>query len=311
MYRRLSALLMAFCMIFGLVGCTAPGNAPEATTAMSDGVLDAAGVWEKMCQAVGGRSASAFTSTIEMGADIDTGLVPLEAGATAVTDLVLSQEPFRYYASTEVQAKLFGKDFAGSFELYTASGSSGLDTYIHLVNGDSWYHQHTSMVPTDLLDQYGITACNGKWTPKNLTLAAEPQSLNGESVYVLNSSFAASDVLRAINSPVGEISFEKMDLSGLELMVTYYVDTDSYLPVQIDIRYQGIGALIGDLLTKYAGEIMGSMAASLKVDVTTYREVLSGLVYDPVEVPQVPAQGVQNSKDMKEISFSDIKNFFG
>ena len=308
MYRKLSALFAAVMM---LVGCASPAAAEPVETVMSETVLDADGLWTKMCQAVDGRTASAFTSTLEMGASVNTGLLPLDTSLTAVTEIALSREDSRYFGSTELKAKFFGKDLSGSFQVFAQEGTNGLDAYFHFVNADKWYSKHSTMVPTDLLGQYEITACTEKWMPKNLTLADTMQKINGTNAYVLTCSYAAEDMLKSISSPVGEISFDKIDISGLELRVTHYVDAQTYLPVQIEIQYQGIGAVIGNLISKYAGDLTGGMASSLEVDVTTYREVLSNLVYGPVEVPQVPAEGVQNSKDMAEFQFSDIMKFFG
>jgi len=303
--RRIFSFLTAALMLVSLTACGNPAsiedespNLPVVNTEAPDLALDAAGVWEKMSQAVDGRLASSFTATTEMGAKMDTGFMALDTQVSAETDVKLSADPFCYYAATDLKASFFGKEITGAFQMYSQSDEKGLDTWFHMDQKDNWYHYHASMVPVDLLSQYEITGCSGKWVPKDLTM--EEQTLDGAKVYVLTSDFKAEDVLTAISSPFGDIPFENVDISGLQLTTTYYVDSESFLPVRIEIQYRGMSEVIGDLISRYAGEMMGGKLASMNVEVNTYREVLSNLVYGAVEVPAVPEEGIQNSREVTD-----------
>lgn len=312
MMKRICILLAAALMMLTATGCAGIGGEVMAAFDSTESeaiVLDAEGIWKQMSKAVDGRAASSFRDSVQMGSSLDLAFFSLDTNVYAQTDVILSDDPYGYYAKTNVRASLFGKEISKTFNVYSVTNDSGLDTYFHLDGEDSWYKNHNSMVPTDLLGQYEITACKGNWVPKNLSLAEEHADLNGTESYVLSSTFAASDVLKSISSPVGEISFENVDISGLELQVTYYVDVQTFLPVQIEIRYQGIGAMLGDLINKYAGKVTGN-SIPLDVDVTSYKETLTNISYGDVEMPEVPAEAIQNSKDIKDLDLSAVMDLF-
>ena len=311
MYKKLFALVTAVSMFVSMSGCSASATMEPASEVISDGILDARGVWQKMCETVDGRIASSFTSTVEMNASMNAVFNTVETGLTAVTEIALSREPFRYCGRTELKANFFGQDLDGQFSVFAQRDAGGMDTYFHLLDAECWYSKHINLIPTDLLCQYEITTCVDKWTPDRLTLAEATRNLGGKEVYVLDSALPADDILKAIATPIGEIALENMSVTGLELQVTHYVDAVTFLPVQIEIQYQGIGAAMGDLFSKYAGRISGGLMSSVDVEVTTYRETLSNLVYEAVNVPCVPAEGVQNSKSISEFDFADILKIFG
>lgn len=297
-YKRLFLFAVAVTM---LTGCAIrPEDVPAAALMTTETVaapLDAAGVWEKMSRSVDGRTASSFTDTIQMGGSLQTGMMNMEAEVTAKTDVMLSEEPYRYYASTNLEGTVLGQSLSEAFRIYSGTDGGEVDRFFERVSSGDWYHHSTARTSGDFLKQYAVTTCSREWFGENLTM--ETQELEGEQVYVLKATFAAKDVLNAISSPLGEFSFDGLDVTGLQLEVTYYVDRESFLPLQIGIAYRGIGEVLEDLVGKYAGKMMGSF---LSLEVTTYRQELSNLVYGPVSVPAVPEKGIRESREAEQFN---------
>lgn len=303
MKKKMTIALAALLVLTMLAGCTATAAQDTQTgnpAAVVPENLDAEGVYQAMCQAVNGRVATSFTSQTQMGAKVSAMFMDMDASMTATTQVKLAQEPFAYHSATELEASFFGMDLNENIEVYFNTDASGLTSYFHLGDGDTWYRYQTALVPTDMLGQYRVTACTADWVPQGLTLQKV------EDAYLLSCTYDAESALTAITSPFGELSLRDFDISGLSLAVTYWVDTETFLPSQIQIEYRGMSAVVADLFSKYAGKMMGGNAANFEADVQSYQETLSDLTYDAVEVPQVPQSALENSKDAKDFNFSDF-----
>lgn len=314
MRRKCVSLIAALLALTMLAGCNKISSDDSAVNVFASGdsveSLDAEGIYEKMQQAVDGRLASAFTATTNMGAKMSAAVLSMEAELTAATDVKLTSEPFAFYSDTTLEASLFGADISESFQAYSRTDDGTSNSYFHVGSSDTWFHQQINAAPTDLLGQYSITGCPSGWVPQNLTLEEQTQIVDSRNAYVLSCTFSAADVLSAISSPLGEISLDGMDLTGVQLATTYYVDSETFLPVRIETEYRGIGAVIGDLFNQYAAKMLGNMGTAVEAEVNSYREVLSGLTYGPVEVPLVPEEGVQNSKDAADFNILESLKLF-
>lgn len=302
MRGRLTALIAVAMMLTVFGGCAAkesPAPTDFITTMNTEPLkeLDAPAVYEKMSEAVAGRCATSFTSTTDMGTNLTAGVVTMGAEVAAESDILLSEEPFCYHSDTKLRAVLFGAELAESFRVYSLRDDTGLTTYVHLDGADRWLRQRLTMVPTDLLGQYAVTRCDGNWKPENLTLAGR-----NEDGYVLKCTYSAEDVLHAITSPFGEISLENVDLSAVHLAVTYHIDAGTFLPTKAEIEYRGIGDVVSDVFNRYSGRIFGDFGAGMRAEVTTYREVLSDLRYDPVEVPAAPPEAAAESGEAADFN---------
>lgn len=305
MKKKMISLIAALLALTMLAGCSQMSAAESGETLPVMGTevpveLDAQGVYDAMKKAVDGRLATSFTSTTEMSADLTAAILSMGAEVSAETQIRLCEDPFKFYSGSSVSASFFGVDIAESFQIYSSRDNSGLTNYFHIDSADKWLRQQLTMVPTDLLGQYAVTSCDGNWKPENLTLTGRMD--NG---YVLTCTFSAEDVLHAVVSPFGELSLDKVDLTGIRLDTIYYVDASTFLPTKIEIAYSGFGEIFTELFNKYAGQFFNTFGAKVNADVTTYREVLTDLCYDAAEVPQVPDAGVQNSSDVAQFNIME------
>lgn len=302
MKKKMISLIAALLALTMLAGCgqMSAGESGDSLTVMGTEVpanLDAEGVFEAMKQAVDGRIATSFTSTTEMSADLTAAILSMGAEVSAVTDIRLCEEPFKFYSGTDLKASILGIKIDESLQIYSSRDDSGLTNYFHLDSADKWLRQKMTMVPEDLLGQYSVTSCDKNWKPENLALTSQT-----EDGYVLTATFSAEDVLTAMVSPFGELDLNKVDLTGIRLDTVYYVDASTFLPTKIEIAYRGFGEIFTDLFNKYAGEFFNTFGAKVNADVTTYKETLSDLRYDAAEIPQVPEAGVQNSTDVSQFN---------
>ncbi|MBR3972349.1 MAG: hypothetical protein IKJ99_00170 [Oscillospiraceae bacterium] len=308
MKRKMFSIVAALLALTMLAGCSQipTEQSDDSLTVMGTEVpaeLTAEGVYEAMKQAVNGRLATSFTSTTEMSADLTAAILSMGAKVSAVTDIRLCEDPFRFYSASTIGASCFGIDVDESVQIYSSRDDSGLTNYFHLDSADKWLRQKLTMVPADLLGQYAVTGCDKNWKPENLALTSRT-----ETGYVLTGTFSAEDVLTAVVSPFGELDLSKVDLTGIRLDTVYHVDASTFLPTKIEIAYSGFGEIFTDLFNKYAGQFFNTFGAKVNADVTTYRETLSDLRYDEAEIPEVPEAGVQNSTDIKQFNIMEYIN---
>lgn len=312
MTRKILSLTLALLMVVFAAGCSntntdvTPTETSDATGAPA--VLDAASLYEKMQEATGGKMATSFTSTTEVGLAVDAGVISMDSGISASTNVKLSADPFALYSETELKASIMAFDLSQKFEVYSQTGDEGVTSYYHLDSADTWLHMRSNADVSKLLSQYAVTGLN--WTPNNLTLAEQTQILNDREVYVLSCDFSAQDVLDAVRTPMGEFYLDGVDLSMLKLATVYYVDAATFLPVQIETEFDGIGEALGDKVSEYISQMLSDAGIRVDAEINAYREVLSGLTYDAVMVPTVPEEGAANSQDIADFDMTQVLKMF-
>ncbi len=304
MKQKIAAMLVAALTLSALTAC---GGVQDASPVFSAGeaveTLDAQSLFLKMRQTINGRMATSLTDKVQIETKIGSGWLSAGAGLTAETQLRLNLEPFACYTSSQITASLMMVELSESVELYSARESQGLSNYYHREKGDTWYHQQITMVPTDLLGQYALTGCKEDWVPRDLTMESQTRLVEDRETYCLKCTYDAQKILSALSSPLGDISLNGLDLSEVKLETTYYVDVETFLPVRIEITYQGMEAVIGDVVADLVQEYLGK---SLNLQIGSYQEILSGIRYDEVEVPTVPEEAVENAREVKDF---DILEF--
>lgn len=307
MKQKIAAMLAAALTLSALTACGGVSDQQGAQPAFSAGeaveTLDAQSLFLKMRQTINGRLATSLTDKVEIETKVGTGWLSAGAGLTAETDVRLKQEPFACYTSSRITASLMMVELSESVELYSARENQGLSNYYHREKGDAWFHQQVTMVPTDLLGQYALTECKEDWVPRNLTLDSQTYLIEERETYCLKCTYDAEGVLSALSSPLGDISLSGLDLSAVKLETTYYVNVETCLPVRIEIAYQGMSAVIGDVVADFVQDYLGR---SLDLQVGSYQETLSGIRYDEVEVPSAPDEAAEKAREVTDLDISEF-----
>lgn len=115
--------------------------------------------------------------------------------------------------------------------------------------------------------------------PKKLSLEPQTRILNDREVYLLTFTESA---LYAFGSTGNNSTDRKLDQRNI--VSTWYVDAETYLPVQQEFYLSHVDDLLGQVIDS----IYYLEASEADASIDTYAYVLKDLVYEPVEVPEIP-----------------------
>ena len=81
-----------------------------------------------------------------------------------------------------------------------------------------------------------------------------------------------------------------LDMSALTVPMTMYIDTKTYLPVQMEMEIQGFDELLAGMMDELLGEDAASLGMEIEIGKVT--AVCTDIGYDAVEVPAVPQEAL-------------------
>ena len=219
---------------------------------------------------------AAVELSMEFSAEVDGTATTAKMSADA--DLLFSADPFQLYADltlemdgTSMPMKLYGLLEDGQPAFYIYDVTSDLWSYSPMVEITALSGTTTS-VPLDS----SLTELT-----ENVTL---PDGTTAHRLtYTVDGSMAEGldDALAALG---GVMDLSKLDMSSLRIPMNIYLDTETFLPVQMDLSLEGMDAFIQSIM----GTMLGS-SADFKFEIKEFTfEVTPG--YGEQRIPQLPAE---------------------
>ena len=216
--------------------------------------------------------------SMEFSAEIDGTATSAKMSSDA--DLLFSADPFQLYADltlemdgTSMPMKLYGLLEDGKPVFYVYDVSSDLWSY-------SPMEEITTLPDPTVISPVSLDSSLVELT-ENVTLP------NGTAAhrltYTVDGSMAEGmeDALAALGD-VMDVS--KLDMSSLRIPMNLYLDTETFLPVQMDLSVEGIDEFIQSIM----GAMLGS-SADFKFEIKDFTfDVTPG--YGEQRIPQLPAE---------------------
>lgn len=79
------------------------------------------------------------------------------------------------------------------------------------------------------------------------------------------------------------------------LKVVFHIDTETFLPVQMEFGIEGMN----ELMTDYLEQNMGDLSSlGMEMEIGTISVIVNGCIYEAVEVSQVPQEALDSDADM-------------
>lgn len=310
-FKKYFALLLALCL---LTGCT-PGTEetlPETTaeTMIEETILtvptqpakmDAAKLLWEACKAVKNRFATQYIHSLSVDTRIGTSGISMRMGLELERDVSMSNSPFSLFVSSKTNMIMADAEISESTQFYCRKEDSLLTAYLHLDSMDVWLRSQSEEQPSSVLRNYWLTGYPAGPETDALTVAEETQYLDGREVYamsyVVSGATHAAYLYDALEAFLGPVSLAELDLSVVELPTTYYIDAQTFYPVQIVMEFHGIDQLIRQILQTQGTSLPNGDMVEPLVEVSKYRLEIRNISYEEVDVPQVPEEGVWRSTE--------------
>lgn len=326
MKNKLLCLLLALVLLVSLVGCheepkpttpptTEPSTEPATlppTTAPTEPELTAERLLVQMAAAVDGRSPTQMNASLDLDLGIKMKMdgFSLSMGASMELDMktMISEDPYAMYADFSVKAESMNQTQVQKAEAYYLIEDGKFVCYVYDKTLNMWTRTEIGEVPES--NPSGGESSGADLPPLEMTLEENTQKLNRREVYVLR-CLLTRDHLTQFMTPMAPITgtlITPLDNSTAELPedlqaeTVIYVDTESLLPVRIQIDILGIEDMLNDLLTGSLTppatelSLVSNIAEKKESDspfhigVNTFRIVLDELYFDPAEIPAVPQE---------------------
>ena len=255
--NRITALILALVMMLALSGC---GKMTTEKLAL------------KMVEATGGKMMTQATTTMDMELDMTMG----QGGMT----MDLAMEIMGQTMEETVKTKTYMELADGKAVNYVYDEASGI-----------W--QSTEV---DVMDSVTAGMDYGflKDMIPEITMDEEIQTLNGTEVYVLRMTITGAQMQNAMGGAVdmesmlGQAGLNgELDFSVMSVPTVMYVDAKTYLPVKMEMEIMGMGEVMKSMM----GQMVGAMdGMGLDISIPVCKVVYENIGFDPVEVPEVPAE---------------------
>lgn len=286
--RKITALLLAAVMVLGLFsGC--------------EKAMDAETLVQKMTEA----SANVTDMGGKMDMDIDmtmsvTGM-SLDMGMNLSGEYRTTSEPMAGWMDMTFSMEMMGMTQEMQMVSYYAEEDGVLVSYAYDSSTDMWTYSEAE----EMMDMGSMTTMDlTEIAAENMVLAKEKQTIGDREAYVLDVTITGELLNKAMAESMevldGELDeevaamMEGMDFSAMSMKAVYYIDCETYLPLQMDIEIQGMGDALGTMINAMMSEeaMDDSVDYEFTVDVTKFTISMSELVYADVQVPTVPQEGI-------------------
>ena len=233
---------------------------------------------------------------LEMDFAVGEGEMIMEMGFDIGYEMAMKmrQEPFAGYGDIklDVSMDVLGQnvDISETMQLYMVLEDGKLINYTHTDSLDSWESQEApdTEAATQTMDYSFLT----EMVPE-ITMDEEKALLGEQEVYVIRLTMTGEQMQKALgeNSALTDVLSQagidgQIDFSALTVPAVFYVDAESFLPVQIELEITGMGEMMQSMVTALPN--MGLEGDSVQIAVPVCRMVVKNISFDPVEVPALP-----------------------
>jgi len=296
------ALLLAVCItVLALVGCggkktedpsQSSGESAASSSQQTEPMeaVTADTLAKKVAEVTRGKSLTQIKTVMEMDVTMSAQGTSMTMLMDMVSQSKMSADPYLTYMETESFIEMDGQQMSEGTQSYIQLVDDRLVTYTHLNSTDEWTWEEVAVTPELLEAQTDEYSWLENKAAEELTLEDGTQALDGHTVYVLHCTLTGDEMMEAAGAggvngleealAVGGV--ETADFSALTMPTTIYIDAETYLPLKREMEILGMS------------ELMNSLAASANADmqmtINTVKVAASGMSYEPVEIPAVPAE---------------------
>ena len=306
--KKFVALALCLVMVLGLMtGCQKS--------------VDAKTVYEKMGEAVQSADTYAMDGELDLEFKMSTMGMTINMGMDLDMNVKSKTDNSAYYADVTMAIEAMGEREEVNMEMYGTLVDGDLVYYIYESTEDMWLKtvqaDYVEMMDGLLMMQQDFTDVSAA----NLSVAKGKQVVNGKNCYVLTEKIDGAEMQEELSGYMtqsflqmvgtGELDeaslaeiealMDELDWSKLSGKCVYYVDTESYLPLEMSAEIEGMGdvyASMFDAMIEMMAEGTDEEIPTFSIEVPRFVFNAKNFAYnEDVEVPTVPQEAIDNAID--------------
>ena len=309
--KKIVALALCLVMVLGLMtGCQK--------------AMDAKTVYQNMSEAV--KSVTAQCADVEMDLEMKMSTMGMTMTVGVALDMtsMVKSDLSSMYMDMSMEMKALGETEEMKMEMYGTMEDGALVYYIYESTEDMWV-KTTMDEYADMMSQLnGMSMLFTDVTSDSLFLAKLPETINDRKCYKLTEQIDGTVfqelmgdyMTTALNQMTGaeeldeesmaqvEAVLKSLDWTKLSGSMVYYVDAETYLPVETSMEILGVGdvfnSMISALLEQAAAEYEEYAAEipEFSIEIPAFKITSKNMSYnDDVQIPELPQEAIDNAID--------------
>lgn len=302
-----TALLTTFCMC--LSGC---------------GKMTIEKLMENMNKSMADKTVTYSEVAMEMGGSYEMNVMGMDMSMDMLLNMDVemwtSDNPVKTYMEGSMNIEMMDESIDSEIKSYMEEDGDLLVSYTYTGMDDSWTYSEEEFDAEEYQTMSSISTLPMEERFSDATLDEETIELNGREVYVLRLTCTGEDLDALMSelggSMLGSSDYGDISFGSLSVPAVYYVDAETFLPVQMELEIEGMDKIVNQMLEEELGissgtsdnnakGLRGENDSSDSDDSSDYEDflsedmeftigdcychmVLSNLSFDPQEVPSVP-----------------------
>lgn len=305
--KKIVALSLCLIMVLGLLaGC--------------EKAMDAKTLLQKMEEV--GKNQTAMSGKMSMEMDMSMGItgITMNMGMKLNGDMAVDTETGKMYTDMTVGVEVLGQTEEESMQMYGVTEDGVMTTYTYEELTDTWVKATEEQDMTSQYEEMLTFQADLSEIPEDkLSLAKEKEKVNGKECYVLtidmDGAYFDEAMKAGMEIGMGEMDemtksmLENADFSALSAKMVYYVDAKTFETVSMTGEILGMGDVMSSMLAPMMEEMVGLTGeenVEISIDIPVCKVSLTDLVYDNVQVPDVPQEAIDNAVDADSLEDLEI-----
>lgn len=309
--KKIVALALCLVMVLGLMTGCQKG-------------IDAKTVYQNMSEAV--KSVTAQSADVEMDLEMKMSTMGMTVTIGMVMDMtsMVKSDLSSTYMDMSMEMKALGETEETKMEMYGTMEDGAMVYYTYDSTEDLWVK--TSMDEyADMMNKLkGMSMQLTDATSDSLFLAKLPETINDRKCYKLTEQIDGASIqeqmgdymVEFLNQMAGteeldeeskaqaEAVLKSLDWTKLSGSMVYYVDAETYLPVETSMEILGMGdvfnSMISALLEQAAAEYeeYAEEIPEFSIEIPAFKITSKNMSYnDDVQIPELPQEAIDNAID--------------
>ena len=318
--KKIVALALCLVMVLGLMtGCQK--------------AMDAKTVYQNMTEAA--KAVTAQSADVEMDLEMKMSTMGMTVTIGAVLDMtsMAKSDLSSMYMDMSMEMKALGETEEMKMEMYGTMEDGAMVYYTYDSTEDLWVKNSMDEYADMMNKLNGMSMQLTNGTSDSLFLAKLPETINDRKCYKLTEQIDGAAIqeqmgdymVEFLNQMTGteeldeesmaqvEAVLKSLDWTKLSGSVVYYVDTESFLPVETSMEILGMGdvfnSMISALLEQAAAEYeeYAEEIPEFSIEIPAVKITSKNMSYnDDVQIPAVPQEAIDNAIDADEmLEFED------
>lgn len=254
----------------------------------------------KMEQASKAKTITATDMLLDMQAscsmDVFGSEMDMELAMGIDTKMQVNPDPYQSYTAGTISMTMMEESFETPIESYIVMEDNNMAVYTYVDMNDEWSFEATEMTAADY-QEYLLSAETLNVEADQITLNESTKKINDKEAYVLNILYTGEQ-LQSIMKQFGNsgvvgtetMNFSDVSLEGITIPATCYVDTKTFLPIQLEIDLKESGEIVNQLIGQGFGilELQELGVGEIALTVSNYLVELKNIEYDVQDIKELP-----------------------